>query len=181
MKTRLSLIIATVAMFSLPAQASAALAIGSQAPDFTTNGALAGKVFKLHLAEQLKKGPVVLYFFPAAFTPGCTIEAHEFAEATPEFKKAGATVIGLSADPIEKLKKFSVEECRNKFAVASASPKMITGYDVKLAQRDGLSNRTSYVIAQNGRIAFVHSDLSPSDHVKTTLAAVKSLGGKAAD
>src|SRR3546814_12193932 len=74
MKTRLSLIIATVAMFSLPAQASAALAIGSQAPDFTTNGALAGKVFKLHLAEQLKKGPVVLYFFPAAFTPGCTIE-----------------------------------------------------------------------------------------------------------
>src|SRR3546814_19962507 len=104
---------------------------------------LAGKVFKLHLAEQLKKGPVVLYFFPAAFTPGCTIEAHEFAEATPEFKKAGATVIGLSADPIEKLKKFSVEECRNKFAVASASPKMITGYDVKLSQRDGLSNRTS--------------------------------------
>src|SRR3546814_18230825 len=74
MKTRLSLIIAIVAMFSLPAQASAALAIGSQAPDFTTNGALAGKVFKLHLAEQLKKGPVVLYFFPAAFTPGCPLE-----------------------------------------------------------------------------------------------------------
>src|SRR3546814_1582267 len=92
-----------------------------------------------------------------------------------------ALPICVSADPIEKLKKFSVEECRNKFAVASASPKMITGYDVKLAQRDGLSNRTSYVIAQNGRIAFVHSDLSPSDHVKTTLAAVKSLGGKAAD
>src|SRR3546814_4679973 len=85
----------------------------------------------------------------------------------------------FSSYPIEKLKNFSVEECRNKFSVASASPKMITGYDVKLAQRDGLSNRTSYVIAQNGRIAFVHSDLSPSDHVKTTLAAVKSLGGKA--
>src|SRR3546814_11278355 len=96
MKTRLSLIIAIVAMFSLPAQASAALAIGSQAPDFTTNGALAGKVFKLHLAEQLKKGLVVLYFFPAAFTPGCTFEATAFPEPTPDFKKAGAAVIGYS-------------------------------------------------------------------------------------
>src|SRR3546814_7220009 len=97
------------------------------------------------------------------------VRSHEFAEATPEFKKAGATVIGLSADPIEKLKKFSVEECRNKFAVASASPKMITGYDVKLAQRDGLSNRTSYVIAQKGRIAFVHRSEAHKSELQTLM------------
>ena len=172
---------ATIATLTLmfPGQALAALAVGAKAPDFTTRGALAGKTFTLNLAAQLKKGPVVLYFFPAAFTPGCTIEAHEFAEASDDFRKAGATVIGLSADPIEKLQKFSIEACRNKFAVASAAPDVISAYDVTLPLLQGKSNRTSYVISQNGRIAYVHSDLSPSDHVKNTLAAVKSLKGNA--
>lgn len=170
-----------IAALLMPVPSVAALAVGAKAPDFTTRGALAGKAFTLNLAKQLKKGPVVLYFFPAAFTPGCTIEAHEFAEASDAFRKAGATVIGLSADPVEKLQKFSVEACRNKFAVAAATPSLITAYDVTLPQRQGLSDRTSYVIAPSGRIAYVHSDMNPADHVKNTLAAVRSLTGKGAD
>ena len=157
----------------IAAPASASLAVGAKAPDFETYAALAGKVRTLKLSEELKKGPVVLYFFPAAFTPGCTLEAHDFAEASDDFRKLGAQVIGLSADPIEKLSKFSVEACRNKFAVASAGPTLIAKYDVTLPQKEGLSNRTSYVIAPNGRVIYVHSDLNYRDHVKNTLAAVR--------
>jgi len=171
---KLSLILAA-ALVAAPAAAPAALAVGAKAPDFTTRGALAGKIFTLNLAEQLKKGPVVLYFFPAAFTPGCTAEAREFADASDDFKKAGATVIGMSADPVDKLAKFSVEECRNKFAVASAGPSIISGYDVVLPQRQGMSNRTSYVIAPTGRVAYVHSEMSYAQHVKNTLAAVQAM------
>ncbi|WP_136163743.1 peroxiredoxin [Sphingomonas flavalba] len=153
--------------------AAAALNPGAKAPDFTTQASLAGKASGFTLSKALKKGPVVLYFFPAAFTPGCTAEAHEFAEATAEFAKHGATVIGLSADPIEKLNEFSVKECRNKFAVGTASPAIIAGYDVKLPAREGLSNRTSYVIAPDGRIIFTHSAMNPVGHVTGTLDAVK--------
>src|ERR1700678_60196 len=91
----------------LAAPLYSALQPGAQAPDFTTQATLAGKPFKFALADALKKGPVVLYFYPAAFTPGCTIEAHEFAEATEKFKALGATVIGVSHDPIDTLNKFS--------------------------------------------------------------------------
>ena len=110
---------AATALMALPVWA--ALPDGAQAPDFSTDASLAGKTFKFSLAEALKKGPVVLYFYPAAFTPGCTVEAHEFAEATDKFTALGATVIGVSHDPIDKLNKFSVSECRNKFAVASTA------------------------------------------------------------
>ena len=161
-------------LFALASPAHAALPVGAAAPDFTTRGAIAGKVFTLNLAQQLKKGPVVLYFFPAAFTPGCTLEAHDFAEATDDFKALGATVIGLSADPVDTLAKFSVSECRNKFAVASAGPSLIAKYDVALPRKAGLSNRTSYVIAPDGKVAYVHSDLNHRDHVKNTLAAVRT-------
>jgi peroxiredoxin len=153
--------------------AQAALAPGAVAPDFTTQGALAGKPFPFSLKQALKKGPVVLYFFPAAFTPGCTIEAHEFAEATPEFNKLGATVVGVSADTIDKLQRFSVEECRNKFAVATATPAMIKAYDVALQVRPGMTNRTSYVIAPNGKIVHAYTAMSPQGHVSGTMAAVK--------
>ena len=155
--------------------AQAALSVGTQAPDFTTTGAIAGKPFKLHLKDQLKNGPVVLYFFPKAFTKGCTLEAHAFSEATADFKKAGARVIGMSADDLPTLKKFSVEECRNAFPVATASPATIKAYDVLLKQKPDLTDRTSYVIDRKGRIAFVHSDLDWSQHVAKTLAAVRSL------
>lgn len=157
------------------APASAALKAGARAPDFTSTGALAGKPFKVHLKEQLKKGPVVLYFFPKAFTKGCTLEAHAFSEATAEFKKAGATVIGMSADDLPTLKKFSVEACRNAFPVATATAATQKAYDVAWAERPGLTTRTSYVIARNGKIVMVHDDLDFSQHVAKTLAAVKAM------
>lgn len=162
--------------FSVPT--AAALAPGAKAPDFTTRGAVAGKVIPVHLAEQLKKGPVVLYFFPAAYTGGCNAEAHAFAEAIPQFQAAGATVIGMSADDVATLARFSAEKCAGKFAVASAGPKVVAGYDVALgkqmAGRD-LTKRTSYVIDRQGRIAFVHDDMDPAEHVSQTLAAVRKL------
>jgi peroxiredoxin len=154
---------------------AAALPAGAKAPDFATTGAVGGKPFKLHLAEQLKKGPIVLYFFPKAFTQGCTLEAHAFSEATNDFKKAGARVIGMSADDLTTLKRFSVEACRSAFPVATATPDVIKAYDVSLRQKPGLTDRTSYVIDRNGKIVFVHSDLNWSEHVSKTLAAVKAL------
>jgi peroxiredoxin len=162
------------AALSLATPATAALPIGAKAPDFTTQAAIGGKPFTFALKKALKKGPVVLYFFPAAFTKGCTIEAHEFAEASADFAKEGATLIGLSADPIDKLAKFSVEECRNKFPVGTATPATISGYDVVLPQRTTLSNRTSFVIAPDGKIIYVLSEMSPEGHVQGTLDAVKA-------
>src|SRR6476660_6740064 len=111
-----------LAAAALAAPAAAALKVGDKAPDFTTMGAVGGKEFKVHLAEQLKKGPVVLYFFPKAFTSGCTAEAHAFSESIGAFKKAGAEVIGMSADKLATLKDFSVKECRSAFPVATATP-----------------------------------------------------------
>jgi thioredoxin-dependent peroxiredoxin len=158
---------------AVPAQA--ALPVGAKAPDFTTTGAVGGKPFKVHLAQQLKKGPVVLYFFPKAFTQGCTMEAHAFSEAIGDFKKAGAQVVGMSADDLPTLKKFSVEACRSAFPVATAAPATIKAYDVVLKQKPELTDRTSYVIDRSGKIVFVHSDMNWSEHVSKTLAAVKSL------
>jgi len=155
------------------APAFAALSPGATAPDFSTQGALAGKPFSFSLKQALKKGPVVLYFYPKSFTTGCTIEAHDFAEATPEFNKLGATVIGMSGDDIDTLKRFSTEECRNKFAVAAASPEVIKSYDVTLPVMSSRSNRTSYVIAPNGKIVFAYTAMNPEGHVSGTLDAVK--------
>ncbi|MCW3797799.1 peroxiredoxin [Sphingomonas sp. BN140010] len=168
---RLALILA----FALvPAGAYAALPVGAKAPDFRTTGALAGRPFTVHLAEQLRHGPVVLYFYPKAFTSGCTLEAKAFSDAEPDFRKAGARVIGMSADDLKTLQKFSTEACRGRFPVATASPAVIKAYDVKLPVVS-MTNRTSYVIAPDRRIAFVHSDLSWKDHVAKTLAAVRAL------
>jgi peroxiredoxin len=152
----------------------ASLAVGAKAPDFSTQVSLAGKPMPFSLKQALKKGPVVLYFYPAAFTKGCTIEAHDFAEATDGFNKMGATVIGMSADSIETLNKFSVEECRNKFAVGAATPATITAYDVVLPAKPSISNRTSYVIAPDGKVIFAYSALSPEGHVTGTMDAVKA-------
>jgi peroxiredoxin Q/BCP len=151
----------------------AALNPGAKAPDFSTQGALAGKAFPFSLSKALKKGPVVLYFFPAAFTLGCTLEANQFAEMAGEFKKQGATIIGVAADNIAEMKRFSATECRNKFAVAVATPAMIKGFDVVLPQFAGRSNRTSYVIAPNGQVVYAHSNPDYRGHVTGTLQAVK--------
>ncbi len=167
------LIVLAAAM--LATAAPAALAPGAKAPDFSTQGALAGKAFNFSLSSALRKGPVVLYFFPAAFTPGCTLEANAFAEQNADFRKAGATVIGVAADSIADLQRFSVKECRNKFAVAVATPAMIKGYDVALPKLAGRSNRTSFVIAPGGQIVYAHSDMDYRGHVSGTLKAVQDL------
>jgi peroxiredoxin Q/BCP len=154
--------------------ALAALEPGARAPDFTTQATLAGKAFQFSLADALKKGPVVLYFYPAAFTPGCTVEAHDFAEATAEFQALGATVIGVSHDDIETLNKFSVTECRNKFAVAADPDQHIMkAYDAVLKVKPTLADRTSYVISPEGKILYSYTALNPDQHVANTLAAVK--------
>lgn len=157
----------------LPAAADTALPTGRTAPDFRTTGALAGRPFRLHLREQLRHGPVVLYFYPRSFTQGCTLEAHAFSEAARDFRRAGARVIGMAADDYEVLRRFSVEACRNAFPVATASPETIRAYDVSLREGSPMTNRTSYVIAPNGRIIYSYTDLDWRNHVTNTLAAVR--------
>ncbi len=165
-------LLCVLASQAFASQAFAALPVGAAAPDFTTQATLAGTPFTFSLAKALRSGPVVLYFYPAAFTEGCTIEAHDFAEATDKFKALGATVIGVSHDPIDTLNKFSVTECRNKFAVASdADLKITKAYDARLLITS-YSNRTSYVIAPDGKIIYAYSALDPDKHVENTLAAV---------
>lgn len=170
--------LATLAFGSLLAATVtfAALPDGAKAPDFSTEASLAGKPFKFSLSEALKKGPVVLYFYPAAFTPGCTKEAHDFAEATGKFNALGATVIGISHDKIDTLNKFSVSECRNKFAVAADTDgKIMKDYDAVLPVKPDYANRTSYVISTDGKIAYSYTALDPDKHVANTMAAVEKL------
>jgi len=162
----------TAALVSSPAWAT--LAVGADAPDFTATASLGGKEFSFSLADALKKGPVVLYFYPAAFTPGCTVEAHDFAEAIPQYQALGATVIGVSHDNIATLDKFSVSDCRKKFAVvADPDGKVIKAYDSALPQNPAYANRTSYVIAPDGKVLFTYTELNPDKHVELTMDAVK--------
>jgi len=155
--------------------AFAALQPGATAPDFATAATLAGHEFQFHLADALKKGPVVLYFYPAAFTSTCTVEAHDFAEATAAFAAQHATVIGVSQDKIATLDKFSVTECRNKFAVASdASGAISKSYDAVLIGALGYSDRTSYVIAPTGKVLAAYHNMDADGHVENTMAAVKA-------
>ncbi len=161
--------------------AHAALPVGAPAPDFTTEAALAGVASRFSLAEALKKGPVVLYFYPKAFTQGCTVEAHEFAEATPKFNALGATVVGISNDNIDTLKKFSVEECRNKFAVlADSGARIIKQYDAGLALLPGMADRISYVISPQGKVLYAYAAMSPEKHVENTMKAVEQWKASAA-
>jgi len=156
------------------APAYAALAVGDAAPDFSAKASLGGKEFDFSLAEALKKGPVVLYFYPAAFTKGCTIEAHDFAEATDKFAALGATVIGVSHDDIAKLDQFSVSECRSKFAVAAdPDATVITEYKAQMAKNPVIADRISYVITPDHKIAFSYTDMNPDQHVALTMAAVQ--------
>ena len=161
------------AVAAAPAMAWGALNEGAKAPDFTTTGAFAGKPFKLHLKDQLRHGPLVLYFFPKSFTGGCNAEAHSFSEKAAEFKKLGANVIGMSADDQPTLARFSTEMCQSAFPVATATPATIQAYDVKLRDT-GLTTRTSYVIAPDGKIVYVYSDMDASHHADNTMAAVKA-------
>lgn len=165
---------ALLAMAFSASTAQAALAVGAATPDFTTEAARAGVAFKFSLTESLKKGPVVLYFYPKAFTSGCTVEAHNFAEATPKFDALGATVVGVSNDSIETLKKFSVEACRDKFAVAADSgARIMKQYDAALWMKPDMADRISYVISPEGKVLYVYASLSPDQHVENTMKAVQ--------
>jgi len=163
-----------LATLTLSAPANAELPVGAKAPAFTTRAALAGQEMGFSLAAALRRGPVVLYFYPKAFTQGCTLEANAFAEAMTEFREMSASVIGMSNDDIGTLERFSKEECRDAFPVGVAGERLISAYDVALGG-SGLASRTSYVIAPDGRIVFVHSNSDYREHVSKTLAAVRSL------
>lgn len=173
----------------------AALKSGTVAPDFTLQASLAGKDFTFSLKQALQKGPVVLYFYPSAYTGGCDLEAHTFASNKDKFDAAGATIIGVSADSLERLNTFSSDPnyCAGKFPVASdAKGGVAASYDLKtmaaqagvtdvrgVAIDHGFISRTTFVIAKDGTIAAVLSSeddhLSPDQHVKKSLAIVERM------
>jgi peroxiredoxin len=164
---------AAAALISAPAYA--ALPVGAAAPTFTADGYQAGKPLKFDLAQALKKGPVVLYFFPAAHTSGCNIEAHMFADNIEKFKAEGATVIGVTAGNLDQLAAFSTEteHCSGKFPVAADPTLAIAkSYQSTLALRPGWSDRTSYVITPDDKVLFSYSDLKPDQHITLTLDAL---------
>lgn len=183
----------------LAAPAFAAMKQGDHAPDFTAEASLAGKEFSFSLQDALKKGPVVVYFYPSAYTGGCDIEAHTFATQKDKFEAAGAIIIGVSADSIQRLNTFSSDPnyCAGKFPVASdANGKIAASYGltVQAAEPDlkdvrgvaidhGFIPRTTFVIGSDGRIiATLSSDadhLHPEDHVKRSLAIVQKLQANA--
>jgi peroxiredoxin Q/BCP len=151
----------------------AALQVGASAPDFTAPASLAGKDYSFVLADALKQGPVVVYFYPKAFTKGCTVEAHLFAEAMDQYKALGATVIGVSGDEIDTLHKFSQSECGGKFPVAAdTDSKIMTAYDAKLPLVN-YASRISYVITPDSKVIYSYSAMDPSQHVANTLKAIK--------
>ena len=166
--------LSAAAALAAGAPAFAALVVGEKAPDFTVQAALNGAVFRFSLAESLAKGPVVLYFFPASFTTGCSVEAHEFAEAMGRFRELGATVIGVSTDDIDTQVKFSQQVCQGKFPVAAdAARTVVKSYDAAMMLRPDRANRISYVIAPDASIVYSYQSLNPSRHVANTLAAVR--------
>jgi len=173
---RLAAAVALSALVATPALA--ALKAGDVAPDFTAPGFQAGKALTFSLAQARKKGPVVLYFFPAADTKGCNIEAKMFADAMPQFAAQGATVIGVTAGNLDKLQQISADtdKCSGKFPVAAdPGAKIAKQYDAVLAMKPDWSDRTSYVIAPDGKILHAYSKMDPSEHVSETLATVKAF------
>jgi peroxiredoxin len=167
----------SLCLAALPAAAQAALKPGNAAPDFSIFAALGGQDFKFSLAEALKKGPVVLYFYPKSFTSVCTVEAHEFAESIENFTAAGASVIGVSSDMIDVQREFSKKDCRDKFPVgADPDFTVIKAYDAAFSlpiKGPVFAQRISYVITPDGRILYVYSDSSAHMHIENSLAALR--------
>jgi thioredoxin-dependent peroxiredoxin len=175
--------------------ASAALKRGDQAPDFSTKASLAGKEFEFSLKAALEKGPVVVYFYPSAFTGGCNLEAHTFAENKEKFDAAGASVIGVSSDSIARLNAFSADPqyCAGKIAVASDSDGAIRSafdlkkMDLKPGMKDtrgmeidhDFTERTTFVVTPDRKIAATLSSaddkISPAEHVEKSLSVVQQL------
>ena len=193
---KMALVLGLSALVSLPV--FAALKVGDMAPDFSARASLAGKEFDFSLEDALKKGPVVVYFYPSAYTNGCDLEAHTFAEMKDKFDAAGATIIGVSADSIARLDQFSADPnyCAGKFPVASdASRKIATSYDLSAAaakpgQKDvrgveighDFIERETFVIGKDHKIIATLSSkedkLTPDQHVMKSLEIVEKLNSK---
>src|SRR5579864_8505697 len=187
-------VLATVLSCAVAVPAFAALEQGSAAPQFNAQASLAGKAFKYSLAKELKKGPVVVYFYPSAYTGGCNIQAHTFAENKDKFTAAGATIIGVSLDSIARLKDFSADPqyCAGKFPTASDPDGAIAkSYDLKVAAAHegakdtrgveighGFAERTTFIITPDGKIAATIGGMAPAENVDQALAAVQKLGKK---
>jgi peroxiredoxin len=157
--------------------AGAALKPGTTAPDFTLPAARGGAVQDFALKAALAKGPVVLYFFPKSFTTGCTIEAHAFSDHIADFRRYRATVIGVSSDDIETQKRFSTQECRSNFLVAS-DPKLAIAREYDAVLVGSFANRTSYVIAPDGKVIEAFTSLAPLGHIDKALNALRDFKEK---
>jgi thioredoxin-dependent peroxiredoxin len=176
----------TALTLAIAGPAAAELKPGDKAPDFTAQAYLAGQPFTFKLADALKKGPVVLYFFPSAHTKGCNLEAHLFSEAADDFKTQGATLIGVTAGKVTELADFSkeTEHCGGKFPVAAdPGAKIAKEYDspLKMAGMSmpmDLSARASYVIAPDGKVISTYSNMAADDHVNQTMTALKAWRAK---
>jgi thioredoxin-dependent peroxiredoxin len=178
--------------WALPAFAS--LQAGARAPDFTAPASLAGKAFSFSLKAALLNGPVVVYFYPSAFTGGCNIQAHEFAVDKDKFTAAGASIIGVSLDNIERLNDFSADPayCGGKIPVASdADGRIAKSYDLKVSDaksglqdsrgveiKHGFAERTTFVVSQDGRIYATIGGVAPAANVDEALQTVQRLTGK---
>lgn len=170
---------------------SAALKPGDSAPDFRTQASLAGKAFQYSLQEALKSGPVVVYFYPSAFTGGCNIEAHTFSENAEKFKAAGASIVGVSLDNIERLNAFSADPqyCAGKLTVASdVDGKIARSYQLKVADASpgakdtrgveighGFAERATFVVLQDGKVSAMVGGVTPAEHVQKALEIVQKL------
>ena len=188
------LLFGTLLMTVAALPAMAALKAGDAAPKFTAQASLAGKTFTFSLKKALRKGPVVVYFYPSAYTGGCDLEAHTFAQDSQKFKTAGATIIGVSLDSIQRLNDFSADPkyCAGKFPTASDAGGAISkSYDVGVQQgppglKDvrgveighGFADRTTFVISRDGKIVSVISNVSPDQHVAKALEVVQHLQAK---
>lgn len=177
---RRSISVAALAALALvsAAPAHAALAVGAKAPALATKGAEAGKQINFSLTDALKKGPVVLYFYPKANTGGCDLQAKLFSDATADFKAAGGQIVGASTDKVETLVAYSAkaETCGGKFPVVSADAKAVEAFDVK-GMFPGITSRTTYVIAPGGDILMSHTG-APDTHQTKALDAVKAWKAK---
>ncbi len=187
------LLLAGLISCAVSAQALAALPVGTAAPTFKTQASLAGNEFTYDLGKALKKGPVVVYFYPGAFTGGCNIQAHTFAADMDKFTSAGATVIGVSLDKIKTLKEFSADPqyCAGKLPVASdADGKIAASYELKISKLpDGkqipnskgdiidhdFAERTTFIVTKDGKIAATVGGVSPIENVEKSLAAVQNI------
>lgn len=171
-KRAIAVWLAAQCLLAMPAHAI--LKPGDNAPDFTLQAAMAGTPFTYTLSEALKKGPVVLYFYPKAFTSGCSVEARMFARSTEQFAAMGATVIGVSSDGIDALKDFSLKDCNKKFPVgADPDGRVIRSYDVGMTFGTITAKRASYVITPEQKVFYVYSDMSPKEHVTKTMDALR--------